>query len=221
MSSVSETLPRTGQQLLRQSSGQHVLLRGVSWSTYEQLCADIGDSHAAHLAYCDGVLEIMVLSFKHETLNRILASIAEIVAEELDIDLVNAGSTTFKRADMQRGSEADSCFYIQHAGDVRGKDSIDLAVDPAPDLVIEVDLTHPSLDKMPIYAALGVPELWRYDGTALTIYTLSGSAYQLQPASSALPNIDGQTITHFVERAQTTKRTEWLAQLRAWLREKP
>jgi hypothetical protein len=112
------------------------------------------------------MLEIMVLSFRHETLNRTLVMLVETetLAEELDIDLINAGSTTCKRVDLARGFEPDTGFYSQRAGHIRSKDEIDLTVDPPPDLVIEIDITSPSLDKLPIYAAVGVPEVWLYQG---------------------------------------------------------
>src|SRR6266542_964516 len=101
---------------------QRVILHGVSWETYERLLADFQDSHAAHFTYDQGVLEIMVLSFKHETFNRTLATLVETLAEELQIDFVNAGSTTFKREDLARGFEPDSCFYMQNEERVRGKE---------------------------------------------------------------------------------------------------
>ena len=152
--------------------GQRVILHGVSWETYERLLADFQDSHAAHFAYDQGALEIMVLSLKHETFNRTLATLVEIVAEEMQGDVINAGSTTFRRADLSKGFEPDTCFYIQNVERVRGKDEIDLTVDPPPDLVIEIDITSPSLNKFPIFAAMGIPEVWRYDGKTVTIFTL-------------------------------------------------
>jgi len=151
---------------------QRVILHGVSWETYERLLADFQDSHAAHFAYDQGALEIMVLSLKHETFNRTLATLVEIVAEEMQGDVINAGSTTFRRADLSKGFEPDTCFYIQNVERVRGKDEIDLTVDPPPDLVIEIDITSPSLNKFPIFAAMGIPEVWRYDGKTVTIFTL-------------------------------------------------
>ena len=143
-------------------TGQCVVLHGVSWATYECLLADFQDSHAAYFTYDRGVLEIMVLSFEHEKLNRLIHDLFTVIALEMNLEFVNAGSTTFKRIDLSRGSEPDTCFYIQHAEQVQDKDNIDLSVDPPPDLVIEIDITSPSLDKLPIYAQIGVPEIWRY-----------------------------------------------------------
>ncbi len=198
---------------------QRVILHGVSWETYERLLADFQDSHAAHFAYDRGALEIMVLSFKHETFNRTLATLVEIVAEEMQGDVINAGSTTFRRADLSKGFEPDTCFYIQNVERVRGKDEIDLTVDPPPDLVIEIDITSPSLNKFPIFAAMGIPEVWRYDGKTVTIFTLENGEYRTQEASVVLPDLTSQVITRFLEDSQAMKRSAWVRSVREWARQ--
>ena len=199
---------------------QRVILHGVSWETYERLLADFQDSHAAHFAYDRGALEIMVLSFKHETFNRTLATLVEIVAEEMQGDVINAGSTTFRRADLSKGFEPDTCFYIQNVERVRGKDEIDLTVDPPPDLVIEIDITSPSLNKFPIFAAMGIPEVWRYDGKTVTIFTLENGEYRTQEASVVLPDLTSQVITRFLEDSQAMKRSVWVRSVREWARQR-
>lgn len=196
---------------------QRVILHGITWDTYERLLADCGDSHAAHLAYDRGTLEIAVPSFKHETLNRTLATLVEVLGDELGFDMLNAGSTTFKRADVARGFEPDTSFYIQHATRVRGQDEIDLLLDPPPDLVIEVDLTHLSLDKLPIYAALGIPEVWRYEGQTVQLLTLAQGAYVANDVSTVLPGVTRAILQHFVAESQRLSRPEWLRAVRAWV----
>jgi len=198
---------------------QRVILHGVSWETYERLLADFQDSHAAHFAYDQGALEIMVLSLKHETFNRMLATLVEIVAEEMQGDVINAGSTTFRRADLSKGFEPDTCFYIQNVERVRGKDEIDLTVDPPPDLVIEIDITSPSLNKFPIFVAMGIPEVWRYDGKTVTIFTLENGEYRTQEASVVLPDLTSQVITRFLEDSQAMKRSAWVRSVREWARQ--
>ena len=137
---------------------QRVIMTGVSWQTYERLLADFSDSHAARLAFDQGTLEIMAPSFAHERPLHLIVQIIEIITEVRDMDMVSAGSTTFKREDLGRGFEPDASFYLQHASDVRSHAVIDVASDLPPDLVIEIDITHPSLDKLPIYAAIGIPK---------------------------------------------------------------
>jgi Uma2 family endonuclease len=191
----------------------------VSWETYERLLADFQDSHAAHFAYDQGVLEIMVLSAEHERPNRTIALLVEEVALEMGIDVDNVGSHTFKREDLARGFEPDTCFYIQNAERVSGKARIDLAVDPPPDLVIEIDITHPSLEKLPLYAAAGVPEVWRYADNVVTIYCLEESSYQSQEVSKVLPGVMSQVLSQFMEASISMKRTAWIRRVREWARE--
>lgn len=199
-----------------ESVSQCVILQGVSWQTYECLLADFEDSHAAHFTYDQGVLEILVPSIKHEEPNRTLALLIEMLALEFDIDVRNLGSTTFKRGDLSRGFEPDTCFYIQRVAQVRDKDDIDLTVDPPPDLVIEVDITHPSLNKLPLYAAVGVTEVWRYDGASVTIHTLVQDAYISSKTSHVLPGVTSAILTQFIAESRELRRPDWLRRVREW-----
>lgn len=205
----------TMSQLLEKPT-QHVLLRGISWDTYTRLCADCADSHAAHFAYDRGTLEIMVLSFEHESLSRLLAAFFEIVAEERDLDFENAGSTTFQREDLGRGFEADTAYYIEHAQQVRGKKQLILGEDPPPDLVIEVDVTHPSLPKLPLLAEMGVREVWRYDGTELTVWVLEADEFVKSTASKAVNNLLASDIQSWLEAGQGMRRNDWVKKVRMW-----
>jgi Uma2 family endonuclease len=218
MQTAQETAPPVSRQASPPEMGQRLILHGVSWGTYKRLLADFQDSHAAHFAYDRGVLEIMVLSAKHEELNRAIALLVEILALEMNINVRNLGSTTFTRDDLARGFEPDTCFYIQNAARVRGKEEINLEVDPPPDLVVEIDITHPSLDKLPIYAAVGVLEVWRYDGQQLTIFTLEGEAYHTHEKSVALPGLTSQVLSQFIAESKTLERLEWLRRVQEWAR---
>ena len=195
-----------------------ILLSGIGWETYERLLADMGDSHAARFAYDQGVLEIMAPSYEHEKVKHNIAMLVELLAGEMEIDIEGGGSTTFRRKDLTKGFEPDECFYIQHAELVRGKKQIDLIKDPPPDLVIEIDITSPSLRKFPIFAALGIPEVWRYDGTKVSIFTLAGNAYVERSESVALPKVTSTVLSELLAASQQLKRTEWRRQVRTWTR---
>jgi Uma2 family endonuclease len=197
---------------------QRVTLYNVSWETYERLLADLQDSSAPRMAYDRGTLEIRSPSSEHERYNRTAAQIVEELAVELNIDFDNLGSTTFRREDIDRGFEPDSCFYIQNASQVRGKKRIDLTVDPPPDLVIEIDITSPSLDKFPIFAQVGVPEIWRFDGSRLAIYGLGGGGYQERETSIAFPAVTAADLTAFIKGSETIARPEWVRKVRYWAR---
>ena len=198
---------------------QRVILRYVSWATYERLLAEHEQSSSPRFTYDGGVLEITSPSTRHERLNRSIATLCEVIAEACNIELDNVGSNTFKREDLARGFEPDSCFYVQHVEHVRDREQIDLAVDPPPDLVIEIDITRSSLDRFPIFADFGVPEVWRYDGTRLTMFRLANGVYQEHEISAAFPGVTSQIITQFMALRTTLKRMEWLRHVRAWARQ--
>lgn len=200
------------------SGGQCVILHGVSWETYERLLTEHEENSSTHFTYDQGMLEIMVLSARHESLKHILALLVDLIAGEMELDIYGLGSTTFQREDLARGFEPDACFYIQHEAAVRGKAAIDLTIDPPPDLVIEIDITSPSLNKFPIFAALGVTEVWRYDGEQVTIFALRGDQYVVQTESIFLPPMTGKVLTELVEASQSLKRTAWLRRVREWAR---
>src|ERR671915_2304007 len=204
---------------VKRPAEQRVVLNNIGWNTYEHLLADHGDNSAPRLTYDRGELEIMSPSPEHEKFNRRIAQLVLAVAEELDIEAEDLGSTTFRREDLERGFEPDSCFYIQNEEQVRGKDRIDLAVDPPPDLVIEIDITSPSFSKLPIYAQIGVPEVWRYDGQRLAILTLEGTEYAERTESIVLPPVTSNVLNDFVEKSKSMKRTAWLEEVREWSRE--
>lgn len=195
-----------------------VVLRHVSWRTYESLLEDFADRGSPRLTYDRGTLEIMSPTKQHEELNRILALLVDTACEELGLDVQSLGSTTFRREDLERGFEPDSCFYFAHAGQVRSKERIDLTVDPPPELVIEIDITASSLLKESIYAKLGVPEIWRYDGRVLSIGRLEGEGYVESRASAVLPVLTADALSRFLETSKTSTRPELLRSFRDWIR---
>jgi Uma2 family endonuclease len=197
-----------------------MVLENVSWRTYEQLLADLADSSAPRMTYDRGVLELMSPTHEHERLNRMLAQLVEVIAEELEVEIENLGSSTFRREDLERGFEPDSCFYIRNVESVRGKRRLDLTKDSPPDLVIEIDITSHSINKIPIYAQMGVPEVWRYDGKLFRIDLLEGKAYVSSDSSRAFPILKVEVVSDFLERSRTSSRLSLLKSLRAWIRER-
>jgi len=214
-------------QALKSPPEGRVTLRNVGWETYERLVEEDPGRSAPRFYYDRGVLEIVSPSFEHESVSDIIASLVMEVAVELEVDVVSARSTTFKREDLSRGFEPDASFYF--AGKiprVRGKLKIDLdAGDPPPDLVVEVDITSPSASKLPIYARLGVDEVWRHDGDRLAILGLrrdgEGESYAEIPESAFLApaKVSGGSLTRFVEQGLTSGRPAWTRRVREWARE--
>jgi Uma2 family endonuclease len=197
---------------------QSVVIANVSWRTYVNLVEDLAESSTPRLTFDRSTLEIMSRTKKHERLNRVLAQLVEVLTDELGLDMENLGSTTFKREDLERGFEPDSCFYFEQAELVRSTEELDLSVDPSPELVIEIDVTSTSIHKDPIYAQLGVREVWRYDGDELRIGKLVGEAYVASETSEALPLVTATVLSQFLERSRTVKRPELVKSFRQWIR---
>lgn len=207
--------------VMQSTQERRMVLYNVGWDTYERLLRDHADASAPRFTYDRGTLEIMSPLPEHERLNRAIQLLLPVVAEEAGIELYSLGSTTFNREDLQRGFEPDSCFYIQNALRVQGKDRIDLHTDPAPDLVVEIDITHPSIDKLPIYARIGVPEAWRYDGERMEMLALDGDRYVALPRSRALPSLTPEGLAALLPASKGLGDIAWIRQARAWVRALP
>lgn len=198
--------------------GQRVLLKNISWDEFEQIIDELGDSRASRLAYYKGVLEIMVPLAGHEDGKIIIGNLVEIILEELDIEFRNLGSTTFKRRDMATGVEPDACFYVRNEAVIRGKEKIDLNFDPPPDLAIEIDITSKSEIKKNSYQALGVGELWIYNGRSLTINILQNSQYIESNTSEIFPNLPLlDVIPQYVQQSKVQGRNTVIKAFRAWV----
>jgi Uma2 family endonuclease len=189
---------------------ERVILHGIRWETYERILAEHEDVSNPHFAYCDGDLEIMVLGYQHERLKTELSELLTEIARILEIDYQGAASTTFRRKKKQKGFEGDGSFYFKNAELVRAKKEIDLAKDPSPELVIEIDITHGSLPKFPIFADLGIEEVWRFDGEEVKFYRLQNQDYAEVGESVCLPNVKSETVTDLLFAAQELKRFEWI-----------
>jgi Uma2 family endonuclease len=202
------------------TAGQSLLLDNIDWSTYTRLLRIFGKRPAVHLTYDRGMLEIRTLSPEHERLKHLLRRLIEALAEELGMSIAGFGSMTCRRRGRRRGLEPDECYWIAHEPQVRGKDRIDLRTDPPPDLAVEVDITHSSLDRLGIYAKLGVPEVWRLDDQGLTFHVLQAKGkYAAQGQSPAFPFVRPADVLSFLAQRGQLDETAILRQFRAWVRQ--
>lgn len=167
--------------------GQRLLIQDVNWSEFEAILDEFGEKRASRIAYSDGTLEIRMPLPEPEVDKELIGDLVKILLEELDMDCECFGSTTFKKKEANSGLEPDQCFYIQNHQQMRGKRQLNLAIDPPPDLAIEVDVT--SKTQIDAYTRLGVPELWVYEGTELKIYRLQAGEYQSSTTSPTFPNL--------------------------------
>ncbi len=205
-------------QQIQVPSGQRVVLRDISWQDFETILEDLGSDRHSRIAYHQDLLEIMAPLPEHEVSKVLITNFLEILLEELNLEFWSLGSTTFKDQFRQQGIEPDNCFYIANEARVRGKDRLDLSIDPPPDLALEIDVTsrtHPE-----IYAALGVPELWQMEKGKLKIKLLQNSRY-VEVATS--PNLRNFPITEilpkYLEDAKSLGRNQTMRAFRAWVRE--
>jgi Uma2 family endonuclease len=202
------------------SAEQRTVLHNISWETFEALLRDTGEDRGSRFAYDCGVLEIMTPLFEHENLKIQFGRFILVLAEELEIEIRSAGSTTLKRKISKRGIEPDTCYYIQSESRVRGRMTLNLETDPPPDLAIEIDITSSSVNKFGIYSALGVTELWRYDGQNFKFYQLIEGQYIECKFSIAFPIISVSEISRFIEQSKSMGEIALLKSFRAWVRGK-
>jgi len=198
--------------------GHQVQLTEVTWAELECILDELGDRGNPRLSYSHGRLELMSPSPEHEDNKDIISDLVKILLEESDIEFRNLGSTTFKNEQMDQAVEPDACFYIEHEAQIRGKRRIDLTVDPPPDLAIEIDIT--ARTRFNNYEALGIPELWRYNGAALEISILRDGQYEPSAQSlhfSDLPLTD--VIPDYLEQSRTSGRTVLLRAFRRWVQD--
>ncbi len=195
-----------------------VMLYDISWQQFENLLKDLGEHRAARLAYDRTTLEIMTPLPEHEHYKEVISIAVQDIAEELAIDYESYGSTTWKRESRMAGVESDNCFYFQNEATVRGRLDLDLKQDPPPDLAIEIDITNKSLNRFPIYARLGVPELWCYDSDELKIYLLQNGEYVESENSLVFPTLAIRYLPKLIEQNRADGRRAIRQAVREWVR---
>jgi Uma2 family endonuclease len=195
----------------------HAVLYNVSWNSYLRLRRET-EGQGLRLTFDEGTLEIMSPLPEHEFIKTILDRMLFIVAFELDIGLGSYGSSTLKLKSAQKGLEPDQCYYIANEARMRARKRFDLERDPAPDLVIEVDISYRTVDKRTIYATLGVPEIWSYSDERLTFLHLKRGKYEPRESSLAFPSLRSTDLQRFLDRLDDqTQEMKFLRRWREWV----
>ncbi len=216
---VARSIPQPLPQPHAAVDGQRFLLRGIPWSGYEAMLA-ILDERPIRVTYDRGDLELMSPSIPHEEVGRLLGLFVQALAEELGFPCLGLKSATWRKRLEERGLEADESFYLANAERIvaLGK-KIDLEFDPPPDLCIEVEITRSALQRMPIYAALGVPEVWRHDGETLKVATLGPDrTYFYGDQSPSMPFLPIAEVVRLVALAEGMEHARWGRMVRSWIR---
>lgn len=213
MSTVLEAPPQT-------SVSQRFLLRGVSWQTYKVFARELEGRPALRLTYDGEDLEFMTLSPKHERLRYWTGRVIDMLCWELRISIGGGGAFTHQRDDLERGFEPDIGYWIQNDAAIRGRTDIDLTKDPPLDLAIEIEVSRSVLDRLAIYAAFGIQEVWRFDGQNLRVYLLQpDGTYQQSESSVAFPFLPIDEFAGFLQLKADTTDTEQLESFVDWIRD--
>ncbi len=217
--SVQSVLPVEIEVAKTAGAEQRLLLYDVSWETYKQLLRAFEERPSVILTYYHGALEIMTVSFEHEKWKKIIGSLVELIAGEMEIDFVSSAQTTFQLEYKAGGFEGDDSFYFSYLEQLRQMDEIDLSKDPAPDLVIEVDISKPSINKLPLFADLGVNEVWRYHQGAVKIYRLANGGFVEEESSAFLPGVTAKAVTELIAESQSPPAYVWQRRVREYARQ--
>ncbi|WP_009631807.1 Uma2 family endonuclease [Synechocystis sp. PCC 7509] len=198
------------------SSTEIIHLSGISWQTYETLRSEL-KLRRLRLTYNRGTLEIVAPSPEHEFNKKVVGRFVETLAEELNIQIYPLGSTTLQSPELS-GAEPDECFYFRNIALVRGKKRLDPTTDPAPDLVIKIDITSSSPNRLQVYADIGVAEIWIYNGDSLTVKQLQNGIYITSQTSQFFASLPIPEIAGFLQQAQTIDYLELVKAFRRWVR---
>lgn len=199
-------------------AGGTLILTDVSWAEYEGLLVELGDSNSVRISYDHGRLQIMSPSQYHEMYKELILRLVSVIADDVGLPLESRGSTTFKQESFAQGAEPDTCFYVQNAERIIGKRQLDFSIDPPPDVIVEIDVSHESTGKFAFYARLGVPEVWFYDERQARIYHLTEQGYAEATLSRAFPPLTADALSRFLEQSKTAGQSRTLQSFRDWLR---
>lgn len=180
---------------------KRIVFYNLNWQKYQTILEALGENRTARIIYDRGVLEITMPLEEHEFAREIIGLFIRILVFEIGLKIKTLGSTTLNYPELDRGAEPDNCYYIQNQSKVAGK-KIDLTKDPPPDLVIEVDITHTDINKLNLYASMGISEFWRYNGEVLQIYQLQNQEYIEVETSPTFPQIEKNRFYEFIAQSK-------------------
>jgi Uma2 family endonuclease len=210
----------TIEQSVQLAAEHRFVLYGIPWELYERL-RESDENYRTRMTYDEGTLEFMAPSQSHEAIKSLLGRMVETLTEELKIPLKSLGSTTWKQQKKLKGLEPDECYYILNHHRIRGLKEIDLAVDPLPDLAIEVDIRPGEIDKTAIYSALGVSEIWRWRNGSLRAFVLAtDQRYVESEMSLNLPMLRLRDLEPFLDSDLAEDESQWIVSFREWVRER-
>jgi Uma2 family endonuclease len=214
------TVQTSATDVLEDLPAPGVVFYGVTWNDYEAMLRIVGE-RSIRVTYNQGTMEVFMLSLGHQSDAYLLGRIVDTLTEGLEVPVVGGDTTTHKRKDLGKGAEPDKCYWLrERAARMLGKRKLDLNVDPHPDLMVEVDFAHSSLDRLQIFAALGIPEVWRCKGRKLEFLHLQKTGtYRARATSRNFPGLPATVAARFLQQGRTTDTTAWIRSFRNYVRE--
>jgi Uma2 family endonuclease len=200
------------------------VMRGVSYNLYDRLSASLSEHASIRLAYDGKDIEVMVVGPIHDQLKELIGVFIHEVSFGLDIDCRGQGSTTWNRAALERGLEADQCYYFDPLKLEASKAAVvrksnDVADYPNPDLAVEIDISPSKIDRPGIYAALAVPEVWRFQDEAASIEQLGPDGAYATATASRFLHVRPDEVTQWLVDGLAADRRDWVRRLREWVRD--
>lgn len=198
-------------------SAERMLLNNISWQQYETMLKLFAEQRL-FMTYDNGQLELRMPLREHERAAELINYIIAFFAHYCKIRMESLGSTTFRASHLEKGLEPDKCYYINNIEVMLSKKSLDLSIDPPPDLAIEIEITASLIPRLPIYRQLGIPELWRYDGKSLTIDLLKAGEYSLSKESRAFPKLTAKQLLKWIKLGEAKGYSAMLQAVEVWCR---
>jgi len=182
------------------ASKTSVVLNDVSWDFYLRTLEEV--STGTRVTFDKGKMEIMSpVSYKHDNDKKIIARLLEIWCVDHDVRLSGCGNLTLIREDVQRGLEPDEAFYVLAQPPPPGTQELDLLIQEGPDLVLEVDITTRSIAKEPLYAEMGVQEIWFWNGQTLQVRIRNNGRFVDSPVSVLIPSFPVATLRAHLDQS--------------------
>jgi Uma2 family endonuclease len=194
-----------------------IIIQGASWELYEMLLKETEQQHL-RLVFDEGTLEIMSPRYDHEDVKKLLARMIEIMAEETDADIKSFGGATYRREDRRKGLEPDESYYFKSEPKIRGKRRLDLLRDPPPDLAVEVDITSYTVDKLRVYAGLGIPEIWNWENGKMQFLLLRRGKYEARARSASFPFVTVSDVQRVIDQLENGREKLIIREWRQWVR---
>ncbi len=197
--------------------GASLQLQDVSWEEYQRLLDGLDERPRFKMTYNFGELHIMTKTFRHESFASLFSPLILVLCEELDIEMIGGGTTTLSSENTETGAEGDDCYYFDHLEEIGAKDRLDLTVDPPPNILVEVDVTNPSIKKFPTYATLRIPEIWHFDGTVVKFHQLHETGYQEVAQSLRFPFLSADVLPQFLQIGKKEGTMKMMKAFRTWV----